>query len=163
MIISSSHNKSIYAWWVDKLWFVKGKVERSRWSCCNFNCRTCNNKQSITINLVSKHGPRIFTERCTDRFATVPPPLVLYRDTIRVKGRVVGLFLIYRRSVDIATTYGSNQRMESFSLPFSVCSVIQSQCPKVEEEEVRRVLGDSVIEEANDLRSEVNRCMCVPP
>lgn len=49
----------------------------------------------------------------------------------------------------------SSALSEAFELPPSIWEVIQSCCPANEASEIKRVIGQSLIEEACDLYSEV--------
>ena len=49
----------------------------------------------------------------------------------------------------------SSTLSEAFELPPSIWDIIQSCCPANEASEVKRVIGQSLIEEACDLYSEV--------
>ncbi len=48
-----------------------------------------------------------------------------------------------------------DESLEAFELCLSVWSLVLSHCPSKEVEEVQRVLGVSLIEQAADLREEV--------
>ena len=50
----------------------------------------------------------------------------------------------------------SSVASEALELPPPVWEVIQQFCPSKEALEVKRILGDSIIEEAGDLHSEVH-------
>ena len=50
----------------------------------------------------------------------------------------------------------SSVTSETFELPATTWTVIQSCCPQREANEVKRVVGDSLIEEACDLHTEVS-------
>ena len=49
----------------------------------------------------------------------------------------------------------SESSLKAFELPPSVWKLILSMCPAREVGEVRKVLGDSLVEQACDLREEV--------
>ena len=51
----------------------------------------------------------------------------------------------------------SERSLKAFELPSSVWKLILSMCPSREVDEVRKVLGESLVEQACDLHEEVRR------